>query len=495
MAENAINQAIKQICEEKNISFESVIDTIEAALAVAYRKDFGDKNENIQAKFDPEKTAARVFDVKEVVDDEMYEKTLKWKEEKEKEAAEESAFAEASADKKKKVNKKKDKKESSKDEKKEGNKEEEEDFEKFDPKKHITLTEAKKIKKEAKIGEEIRTELFPPAAYGRMAAQTAKQVIIQRLREAEREMLYKEFKGKEGEIISGIVQRQERRVVLIDLGQTTGIILPSEQIHEEEYRPGMRIKIFVVSVTQTTKGPEIIVSRAHPNMVKRLFTLEVPEISAGTVEIKSVSREAGSRTKIAVQSNQSNIDPVGSCVGQRGSRVQTIISELGGEKIDIVEFSDDPVEFITNALSPAKIINITLNEKERTASAEVREDQLSLAIGKAGQNVRLAAKLTGWKIDIVSEDKKITGESSKEEKDEKEKKEKEEDKKEEEKEESNSKKEKKEEIKETETKESTSVSDKSTADEEVTAVEEDTSSKEATSDKKASVKKDKKEDK
>ena len=411
MAENAINQAIKQICEEKNISYESVIETIEAALAVAYRKDFGEKNQNIQVNFDPAKASARVFDVKEVVSDEMYEQTMKWKEEKEKEMAEKEVAGE-------KAEKKPVKKEERKRE--EGDAD---DFEKFDPKKNLTLTEAKKIKKEAKLGDEIKTELFPPAAYGRMAAQTAKQVIIQRLREAERETLYKEFKSKEGEIITGMVQREERKTVLIDLGQTTGIIPYSEQIRGEEYRPGMRIKIFLVSVAQTTKGPEIIVSRAHPDMVKRFFTLEVPEISAGTVEIKSVSREAGSRSKIAVKSNQENIDPVGSCVGQRGSRVQTIISELGGEKIDIVKFSEDSVEFITNALSPAKIINISLNEKEKTARAEVKDDQLSLAIGKAGQNVRLAAKLTGWKIDIIPEGGKEKPEKEKGREDKPEKKE------------------------------------------------------------------------
>lgn len=373
MAQNEINQAIKQICEEKNISFESVVETIAAALAVAYRKDFGEKNQNIKVEFNPQDSASRVFDVKTVVDDEIYDKTMKLKERKEK--GEEI-------------------------------KPEEEDFEKFDPKKNLTLTEGKKIKKDIKLGEEIKTELFPPAAYGRMAAQTAKQVIIQRLREAERDNLFKDFKGKEGEIITGIVQRQERRFYLVDLGQTTGIMPPAEQIMNERYHPGARLKVYVVSVNQTTKGPEIIVSRSHPDMVKRLFTLEVPEISAGTVEIKAVAREAGSRTKIAVKSNQKNIDPVGSCVGQRGSRVQTVISELGGEKIDIIQYSEDPVEFITNALSPAKIISIKLNEEGRTATAEVKEDQLSLAIGKAGQNVRLAAKLTGWRIDIVSGEKK-----------------------------------------------------------------------------------------
>jgi N utilization substance protein A len=356
MGQNEINQAIKQICEEKKISFESVVETIAAALAVAYRKDFGEKNQNIKVEFNPENSSSRVFDVKTVVADDIEEKTLKLKERKEK--GEEV-------------------------------RPEEEDFEKFDPKKNLTLTEAKKIKKGAKLADEIKTELFPPAAYGRMAAQTAKQVIIQRLREAERDNLFKDFKGREGEIITGIVQRQERRFYLVDLGQTTGIMPPAEQIMSERYLPGARIKVYVVSVNQTTKGPEIIVSRAHPDMVKRLFTLEVPEISAGTVEIKAVAREAGSRTKIAVKSNQKNIDPVGSCVGQRGSRVQTVISEIGGEKIDIIQYSEDPVEFISNALSPAKIITIKLSKENQTATAEVKEDQLSLAIGKAGQTVRL----------------------------------------------------------------------------------------------------------
>ncbi|MDZ7798931.1 MAG: transcription termination factor NusA [Patescibacteria group bacterium] len=424
MAKNPIEQAIKQICEEKNISYESVLETIEAALAVAYRKDFGEKNQNIKVDFDPKTTSARVFDVKTVVSDEMYEKTMAWKEKKEKEAENNETDQEKTdkKNKEKSTSNKKEEGESASDKSTAGKKTpsdkeaEKDDFEKFDPKKHITLSEAKKDKKEIKEGDEIKTELFPPASYGRMAAQTAKQVIIQRLREAERENLYKEFKGKEGEIISGIVQRQERRLILVDLGQTTGIIPPSEQIPGENYRPGMRIKVFVVSVNQTTKGPEIVISRAHPGMVKRLFTMEVPEISSGTVEIMSVSREAGSRSKISVKSNQENIDPVGSCVGQRGSRVQTIISELGGEKIDIVEYSDDPIEYIANALSPAKILKITLNKEEKTTVAEVKEDQLSLAIGKAGQNVRLAARLTGWKIDIVSESKEKVEDKDKEEK-------------------------------------------------------------------------------
>jgi len=388
--DNEIVQAVKQICEEKNISFESVIETIEAALAVAYRKDFGEKNENIKVEFDIEKTSSKVFDVKTVVTDEKAELTEKLKEEK---LAEEEAEAE---------NPKKDKQDK-KVVKKEDTNEEEDDFERFNPKTEITLSDAKKLKKGAKLEDEIKTELTPPAAYGRMAAQTAKQVIVQRLREAEREMVYKEFKDKEGDVINGTIQRIEGRMVLVDLGPTTALLPPGEQVPRERYVSGQRFKFYVVAVNETPKGPEIILSRAHVDMVNKLFYLEVPEVGNGSVEIKSISREAGSRTKIAVFTTQKNIDPVGSCVGQRGSRVQTIISEIGGEKIDIVEWDEDPVKFITNALSPAKVLSVTIKEEEKIALVEVKEDQLSLAIGKSGQNVRLSAKLTGWKIDIVSD--------------------------------------------------------------------------------------------
>ena len=393
--ENEIMQAAKQVCEEKNISLESVIETIEAALAVAYRKDFGQLNENIKAEFDVVTAQARVFDVKTVVPDEKAALTEKIKEErkKEREAVEaggqqpvttaEEARATAT----------------------DPTDEEKEKVELFNPKSEITLTDAKKIKKGSKVDDVIKTELFPSSAYGRMAAQTAKQVIIQRLREAERENVYKEFKGKEGEIINGTIQRQEGKMVLVDLGPTTALLPPAEQIPGERITPGQRSKFFVISVNITSKGPEIILSRGHADMVKKLFSLEVPEVGSGAVEIRSIAREPGSRTKVAVYTEQKNIDPVGSCVGQRGSRVQTVISEIGGEKIDIIEWSDDPVKFISNALSPAKIISVRTHPDDKTAIVEVREDQLSLAIGKAGQNVRLSAKLTGWKIDIVGETK------------------------------------------------------------------------------------------
>ncbi|MFC1687229.1 transcription termination factor NusA [Patescibacteria group bacterium] len=399
MAQSSIYQAMKQITEEKNISMEAVVETIEAALAVAYRKDFGEKNQNIHVEFDAETAQARVFDIKAVVDDEKvkrYEKLMAEREKRrEKEQAEEKEGKEEKEVKKKEEIKK------GKDQSSEEGEDEKED--RFDPKKEVGLAEAKKMKKGSKVGDEIKTELFPPAAYGRMAAQTAKQVIIQRLREAERETIYTEFKDKEGQLINGTVQRIEGKMVIIDLGRTAALLPPPEQIPNERYRPGQRMKFFVVAVNKTPKGPEIIISRSHAEMVRKLFTIEVPEINNGSVEIKSVAREAGARSKVAVVAHQSNIDPVGSCVGQRGSRVQTIITELGGEKIDIIEWADDSEIFISNALSPAKVLSVKTNEAEKTALAEVKEDQLSLAIGKAGQNVRLSAKLTGWKIDIVGE--------------------------------------------------------------------------------------------
>ncbi|OGY83278.1 MAG: transcription termination factor NusA, partial [Candidatus Kerfeldbacteria bacterium RIFCSPHIGHO2_12_FULL_48_17] len=280
---------------------------------------------------------------------------------------------------------------------------EEDEEPKFNPKTDITLEDAQKINKKYKIGDVIRTKLEVPAEFGRMAAQTAKQVIIQKLREAERETLYKEYQNKIGHIVTGMVQRVEGKVVLIDLGHAIAVMPPQEQIRGEMYMPSQRVKIFLVSVDKTNKGPEIIASRAHPDMVKELFMNEVPEIGSGAIDIKSIAREAGSRTKIAVVSNQDNIDPIGSCVGQRGTRVQTIINELGGEKIDIVEWADDAVRFIMNALSPAKVLSVKLDEEKKTAMAEVKEDQLSLAIGKGGQNVRLAAQLTGYRIDVVKE--------------------------------------------------------------------------------------------
>ncbi len=398
MATSALKQAIEEICQEKNIPYDSVIETIEAALAVAYRKDFGEKNQNVVTEFNPDDGTNRIFDVKTVVDDKLFVEYQA--EQAKREAAEADGKLEQYLDEKRKEEEAK----RAKLNLPEGTPIPEElRQERFDPKKHLALSQANQIDKTYELGQEIRTELFPPAAYGRMAAQTAKQVIIQRIREAERDTVYKEYKGKEGEVITAMVQRVEGRMVLIDLVHTTAIMPPHEQVPREHYRLGDRIKVFIVGVNMTPKGPEIVVSRSHPEMVRKLFTLEVPELQTGAVVIKEIAREAGLRTKIAVWSEQKNIDPVGSLVGQRGTRVQTVISELGGEKIDIIEWSDDPVKFLMNALSPAKVISIKLDQAAKSAVAEVKDDQLSLAIGKGGQNVRLAAKLTGWKIDLVGE--------------------------------------------------------------------------------------------
>jgi N utilization substance protein A len=246
-----------------------------------------------------------------------------------------------------------------------------------------------------------------------MAAQTAKQVIIQKLREMERDMIFGEFKGKEREVVSGIVQRREGRFVFVDLGKAIGLLPAEEQVYGERYNPNDRLKVYIKEVREGHKGPEIILSRRSEEILRKVFYLEIPEIANGLVEIKSVAREAGSRSKVAIWTEAENVDPVGSCVGQRGSRVQTIISELGGEKIDIIEYDEDQAKFIANALAPAKVMSIELNEAEHKATVKVSPDKLSLAIGKAGQNVRLAARLTGWKIDIIEAseegEKKVVG--------------------------------------------------------------------------------------
>jgi len=385
-----ITSAIKQICDEKNLSYEAVLETIESALAAAYRKDFGEKNQNIKVEFDPETGKSKVFDVKTVVEDLPEEELAEVEEAEEEPAKEEKRKKGAPAAPAKE----------------EVAVEGEEEKKKFNPKTEIQISEAKTMKKSAKIDDEIKTKLEVPAAYGRMAAQTAKQVIIQRLREAEREMVFDEFKDKENEVISGVIQRREAGLVLIDLGKAVGVLPPDEQIYGERYNPGDRIKIYVKEVRVTPKGPEVVLSRTSEEILKKVFYLEIPEISNGLIELKAVAREAGSRAKVAVFTNSDKVDPIGSCVGQRGSRIQTIIQELGGEKVDIIQYDDDAVRFITNALSPAKIVGVELNDQEKKAVVAVAEDQLSLAIGKGGQNARLAARLTGWKIDIVSKGEK-----------------------------------------------------------------------------------------
>lgn len=266
----------------------------------------------------------------------------------------------------------------------------------------ISLAEARQINASYEIDDIIEMEVTP-RNFGRIAAQTAKQVVVQRIREAERGIIYEEFSSRESDILTGIVQRIEQKNVFIDLGKAEAILAPSEQIPFEQYRHGDRIKTYITEVKKTTKGPQILVSRTHPGLLKRLFELEVPEIHDGIVEIKSVAREPGMRSKIAVFSKDEDIDPVGSCVGHKGMRVQTIVDELRGEKIDIVKWCMDPVKYIANSLSPAKVVSVEVNEEEKISKVIVPDYQLSLAIGKEGQNARLAAKLTGWKIDIKSE--------------------------------------------------------------------------------------------
>ena len=272
----------------------------------------------------------------------------------------------------------------------------------FNPERHMMLDEAQKINPEAKPGDELVFPFESKEDYGRIAAQTAKQVIMQRLREAERESIFSEFAGKQGQIISGLVQRIEGKNVFLDLGRATAVIPKEEQVRGERYRIGERIKAYLVLVEKNPKGPGLYLSRSHPLFVAKLFEMEVPEIAAGTVVIKEVAREAGSRSKIAVVSKEEGVDAVGSCVGQKGIRVSTVIAELGGEKIDIIEWKEDPEEYIAKSLSPAKILEVNVTPESKEAKVTVAEDQLSLAIGKGGQNVRLAAKLTGYKIDIRS---------------------------------------------------------------------------------------------
>ncbi|HJV33368.1 MAG TPA: transcription termination factor NusA [Patescibacteria group bacterium] len=371
-----IVQAIQQICEEKNIPYEVVLETVESALAAAYRKDFGNKNQNLKVEFDPETTKTRVFDEKLVVEDQE----LPTEEEL---AALEAAQAAGAVEPEPELDA-------------DGN-----PIKRFNPKLEIMITEAKAIKPDAELGETLRMELEVPGEFGRMAAQTAKQVIIQKLREAERENVFGEFKGREGEIVSGIISRKEGRLVLVDLGRTMATMPPEEQIPGENYAPGQRVKVYVSSVTMTTRGPMVIVSRAHPDIVRKLFSTEIPEVASGAVKIHSVAREAGSRSKVAVSSDDANIDPIGSCIGQRGTRIQTIISELGGEKVDVILHDADPAVFIGKALAPAKVKSVDLDEQNRVATVRADADQLSLAIGKGGQNVRLASRLTGWKINVM----------------------------------------------------------------------------------------------
>lgn len=340
---NQFISAIEQICEEKGIPKEMVLEAIEAALIAAYKKDFGDKDQEVRVELNPDSGEATIYIIKEVVE------------------------------------------------------------EVENPMLQISLADAKKVSKTAKVGETVEIK-EDNKEFGRVAAQTAKQVIVQRIREAERDVVFSEYSGKEGTIINATVQRFENGNAYIDLGKATGIMFPNDQIPGEKYYPGQRVKVYVVRVEQTSRGPQIVVSRTHPDMIRHLFEMEVPEIANGSVEIAGIAREAGARTKIAVKSNAEGVDPVGTFVGGRGTRVQAVMGELGEEKIDIIAYSDDPATYITNALSPTKVLSVKIDEENKKALVKVPEDQLSLAIGKAGQNVRLAAKLTGWNVDIDGAD-------------------------------------------------------------------------------------------
>ncbi len=361
-----INSVLDQLEEERGIPREKIIEAIEAALATAYKKEYGKKGQIVRAKFDINSGKTEFSQVKVVVDE---TKVIMPQADSEAEPVERDP-------------------------------EDERIF--FNAEHHIMIDDAQKIKKGVALDDEIVFPLETKSDFGRIAAQTAKQVIIQKIREAEKVAVMGEYGKREGEIVTGTVQRMERGSIFVDMGRTTGILPAEEQIPGERYKQGERVRAFLYRVEETPRGIFLKLSRSHPKFLEELFKIEAPEIASKTVEIKAIAREAGSRTKIAVVSNDQHIDPVGSLVGQRGIRVSTVMSELGGEKIDIIEWSPEQKKFVEDALSPAKVISVTLHEDEHKAEVLVAEDQQSLAIGKGGQNVRLAAKLTGWKIDIKS---------------------------------------------------------------------------------------------
>ena len=365
----SVLQAVNQIAEEKSINADRVIEAIESSLATAYRREYLDRSANVKANLNRKNGNVEFVRIKEVVD----ETTVRLDQEEEPEPPAET----------------------------EG---EEEKLPRYNEERHIMLAEAKKLKADAELGDELEFPLPAQMDFGRIAAQNAKQVILQNLREAERDSIADEYQDKEGKIVSGVVQRFERGNVYVDLGRTTAIMFANESIPGEHYRVGERLRFYVLAVQREIKGPGtgVILSRSHPGFVRELFAMEIPEIADGVVEIKAIVREPGSRTKLAVTSNVEEVDPVGSCVGQRGTRIMAISNELGQEKIDVIEWDDDPEEFVANALSPAKVKAVEAGGSGQ-AKVFVADDQLSLAIGRGGQNVRLAAKLTGWKIDVRSQ--------------------------------------------------------------------------------------------
>ncbi len=377
-----ITKSIQYICDEKGLQFDIVMEALQSALGAAYRKDFGNKQQNIQVIFDPETGDMKVWDEKEVVEDIPEETLLHDQEEL--------------ARRREEIRK----------EGRELTEEEIADLVRFNPKTQIMLSQAKEHKKSVKVGDTIKIDLEVPGDFGRMAAQTAKQVIIQKLREAERSTVFEDFKKQEGHIVFGVVQRRDRHTggYVIDLGKITGILPQSETVFRERYTLGNRMKFYVSSVALGIRGPEIILSRKDKRMVSFVFEQEIPEIAQGEVVIKGIARDPGSRSKVAVFTSDESIDPIGSCVGQRGSRITTIIDELGGEKIDVILYNENAEAYIKAALSPAKVVSVELKDAEKEAIVTVEADQFSLAIGRGGQNVRLAAELTGWKIKVVEKD-------------------------------------------------------------------------------------------
>ncbi|MBP8688772.1 transcription termination/antitermination protein NusA [Patescibacteria group bacterium] len=363
---NEIKDAIESICEEKHIDFNKITDAINQALAAAYRKDYDkDKNLNVKVDFNIETNEIKVWDSKTVCDN--YE------------LDEEGNVIQ------------------------DQNIPDEENI-RFNPRTQIMLKDAKKIKKDAAIGDTINTDLEPPSNFGRVAAQTAKQVIIQKIKEAEKEAVLSEFKDKEKTIATGTIQKVENNIVFVNLGRGTGILGKDDQIPGESYIVGNRIKCYIKAIEESQRGIQILLSRSNTEFLKHLFMLEIPEINEGVVIIKNIAREPGSRSKVAVYTTQDNIDPVGSCIGQRGTRINAIINEIGEEKLDIVEYNKDITQYIINSLAPANIKDIKINEDKKEADVLVDKDQFSLAIGKKGQNVRLASKLTGYKINIVQDE-------------------------------------------------------------------------------------------
>ena len=368
--------AITQIAEEKNIPEDKIIEVIETAIAAAYKKDYGEKSQIIKSKFDKESGAFTIFRYKTVVnvDEEGYIIL------NDDQSAEDlGSIQEEGIDGIRKI--------------------------RFNPDRHISLADAQSIQADIQESEEIVEELEPKEDFGRVAAQTAKQVLMQKIREIERTTAFEAYKDRVGEIITGTIQRMDRGIIFVDLGKGVGLLFPSEQVYSDNYRIGNRHKFLIQSVETTEREPNIVLSRRSTDFVKTLFALEVPEIFSGSVEILSIARDAGVRTKLAVKARGEGIDPVGACVGQRGTRVQSVINELGGEKIDIIEYSDNIEEYIKAAIAPAKVESVTINEANRQAIVIVPQDQLSLAIGGSGQNVRLASRLTGYDVNLNPESK------------------------------------------------------------------------------------------